>query len=53
MVSTTSSTLGPRTWIGRGSLLDANIAPSLPNVMMQVRQPKHRILSMARLASLE
>lgn len=52
VVSRTSVTFGARTWIGRGSVLDANTAPSLPNVMMQVRQPRQRILLMARLASL-
>lgn len=53
VVSSTSSTFGARTWMGRGSLAEAKIAPSLPSVMTTVRQPKHKKLFIARFASLE
>lgn len=53
VVSNTSSTFGARTWIGRGSLAEAKIAPSLPRVMTTVWQPKHKKLLIARFASLK
>lgn len=53
VVSKTSSTRGGLTWIGFGSADEANIAPSLPKVMITVRHPKHRKLQIARFASLQ